>query len=194
MTCVVGFTENGITYLGGDSLGSNGYSKTTYLQRKVFKSQNTKDLIIGLCGSFNFQGLEYEDLIDELDLLKNSVDRKYLITKFIPKLKSKIELHNANSQSNNINSMFGELLFGYKDKLFKVQSDYSLLESSNKYQSIGSGEHFALGTLFALESQEMTPQERIHLALQSASKFAVGVAAPFYVINTENDEVVEFLD
>ena len=190
MTCIVGYTESGVTWLGGDSLGSNGYSKTIYNQRKVFKSQDSFELIIGMCGSFNFQGLEYENLLEELELLKGEIDRKYLITKFIPKLKEVVNKYNANKNDQNMNSMQGELLFGYKDKLFKVQKDYSLLESNDKYQCAGSGEDFALGALYSMENSELSPSEKIHKALQAASKFSAGVSAPFYIINTANDDVI----
>lgn len=192
MTCIVGYVENGVTWLGGDSLGSNGYSKTVYQQRKVFKSQDAKDLIIGLCGSFNFQALEYENLFNELELLKGGIDRKYLITQFMPKLKEIVNKYNSNKNSNGLNIMSGELLFGYKDKLFRIQNDYSLLESSDPYQCVGSGEDFASGALYALEdNSDLSPAERIHKSLQAASKFSAGVAPPFYIINTKDDEVIE---
>lgn len=192
MTCIVGLVDNGITYLGGDSLGSNGWSKTVYTQRKVFHSEDTKELIIGLSGTFNFQALEYEKLLNETKLLKGEIDRKYLITEFIPNLKTIVNKYNSNKNKDGLDQMEGSLLFGYKDTLFEIQCDYSLLESTNKYLSCGSGEYFALGSLASTEGMSLKPIERIHKALQAASKFDSGVAPPFYIINTENDEVVEF--
>lgn len=194
MTCVVGFLdkENNVVYLGGDSLGSNGYTKAVYQQRKVFHSKDTKELIIGICGMFNFQALEYENLLDEVSLLKDGIDREYLITKFIPKLKEVVFKYNSNSSRNGLNSMEGELIFGYKDKLFKISSNYGLLERDEIYDSCGSGEYFALASLFTTEDMDLKPIERIHKALQSASKFNVGVQAPYYIINTKNDEVIKF--
>lgn len=194
MTCVVGFLdkESKTVYLGADSLGSNGFTKAVYQQKKVFHSKDTKELIIGLCGRFNFQALEYENLLDEATLLKDGITREYLITQFIPRLKELVVKYNSNINSEGINYMDGDLLFGYKDKMFKIQGDYSLLEVTDNYDSVGSGEYFALGSLFTTENTDMKPIERIHKSLQSASKFNVGVSAPYYIINTKNDEVIEF--
>ena len=41
MTCIVGLVHEGVTYIGGDSLGSNGYSKTVRKDKKVFKLKYT---------------------------------------------------------------------------------------------------------------------------------------------------------
>ena len=61
MTSIVGYIdrENGITYLGGDSLASNSYYKEVIKQRKVFKSNDSKNMIIGFSGALR-----------DLDLLK----------------------------------------------------------------------------------------------------------------------------
>lgn len=195
MTCVVGMLdkENKTVYLGGDSLGSNSYTKTIYKQRKVFHSKDTNDLIIGICGSFNFQGLEYEKLLDETKLLKGEIDREYLITKFIPNLRRIISSYNCNESKSGIDSMEGVLLFGYKDNLFMIQSDYSLVESTDGYLSIGSGMDYALGSLATTYNDEIPIVDKIHMALKSATKHAVGVEPPFYIINTSNDEVIELL-
>lgn len=88
--------------------------------------------------------------------------------------------------------MEGDLIFGYRNRLFIIQSDYSVLESSDGYMSIGSGYLFALGSLFSTKNLIDNPKTRIHLALQSAAKFDMGVQAPFYIINTVNDDVIEF--
>lgn len=196
MTCVVGMLdkENKTVYLGGDSLGSNGYIKTIYKQRKVFHSKDTNDLIIGICGSFNFQGLEYEKLLDETKLLKGEIDREYLITKFIPNLRRIISSYNCNESKSGIDSMEGVLLFGYRDNLFMIQSDYSLVESTDDYLAIGSGMDYALGSLATTYDNEMPIIDKIHMALKSATKHVVGVEPPFYIINTANDEVIELLE
>ena len=39
MTCIIGFTdkERGVSWIGGDSLGSNGYTKSSELSANVRK-------------------------------------------------------------------------------------------------------------------------------------------------------------
>ena len=76
MTCIVGFTENDITWIGGDSFGSNGYSGQVYKNKKVFKMKDNKNIIAGYTTSFRMgQILQYStNLFDELVILKNEID------------------------------------------------------------------------------------------------------------------------
>lgn len=197
MTAIVGYIDrkNGITYLGGDSLGSNGYSGAINKQHKVFHCQDTKDIIMGYTSSFRMgQLLMYgEKLFDELTIHKNDIDYKYLVTNFIPNIQNLFSKGGYEVNKSGEKSA-GEFLLGYKDRLFKIQSDYSVLENVCNYDACGSGEYFALGALKAIEDLDLSPIERIYTALRSASEFVTSVAPPFYIINTANDDVIEFKD
>jgi hypothetical protein len=78
MTCIAGISdkETGITYLGGDSLGSNGYSGAINKQHKVFHLQDTNEAIIGYTSSFRMGQLLMcgKGLFDELSLNKQNID------------------------------------------------------------------------------------------------------------------------
>lgn len=191
MTCIIGLKHNGITYIGGDSLGSNDYNKTLRNDKKVFKLQDTDNAVLGYTSSFRMgQLLMYAtDLIDKRD--EPNIDHKYLVTKFIPNI---IKLFEDGGYARNRSGekYGGTFLLGYKDKLYSIQSDFQVGESLNNYDACGSGEDFALGSLFATEGLDISPEERIRLALQAASKHNPYVAPPFYIVNTSNNEVCEF--
>ena len=197
MTCIVGYVDrkNGITYLGGDSLGSNGYSGVINKQHKVFHCQDTKEIIMGYTTSFRMgQLLMYgTDLFDELTINKNDIDYKYLVTKFIPNIQNLFS-NGGYERNSDGEKEGGVFLLGYRDRLFKIQSNYSILENVCNYNACGSGEYFALGALKAIEQFDLSPIERIHIALKSANEFVTSVAPPFCIINTKNDDVVEFKD
>jgi len=195
MTCIVGLIDKGVTYLGGDSLGSNGYSKVVRKDKKVFKLQGNSGAIIGYTSSFRMgQLLMYADnLIEREAIMDDDVNHKYLVTKFIPKIIKLFE-NEGFIKNDKGEKSGGCFLLGYKDKLWQIESDFQVGESCDQYDACGCGEEFALGSLKTTEDLEMNSIERIHLALQSASKFSVGVAPPYYIINTENDEVIEFND
>lgn len=191
MTCIVGLIEDGITYIGGDSLGSNGYTKTVRKDKKVFHLKDTSKAVIGYTSSFRMgQLLMYATgLIDKRD--EPNIDHEYLVTKFIPNISSLFDRGGYERTSSGEKSS-GTFLLGYQDKLYRIDSDYQVGESFNNYDSVGCGEYHALGSLFSTEGSNMTPQERIHLALRAASKFSVGVQAPYYIVNTSDNQVVEF--
>lgn len=58
MTCIIGFTdkEHGVSWIGGDSLGSNGYTKSSELSAKVFRNELFKNVLIG--GTTTFRHLD----------------------------------------------------------------------------------------------------------------------------------------
>jgi ATP-dependent protease HslVU (ClpYQ) peptidase subunit len=191
MTCIVGLVHNGVTYIGADSLGSNDYRKLTRNDKKVFKLKDTPNAIIGFASSFRMgQLLMYATgLIDPKD--EPNINHEYIVTKFIPNVIYLFEdggfLRNHSGEKYG-----GTFLLGYKDKLFMIGEDYQVCEPFNNYIACGSGEAFALGSLMTTENMNLNPYERIRLALQAATKFAIGVEPPFYIINTKDDEVVEY--
>jgi ATP-dependent protease HslVU (ClpYQ) peptidase subunit len=193
MTCIVGVTDGKTTWIGGDSLGSNSFSKIVRRDKKVFKLQDTPNAIIGYTSSFRMgQLLMYaNNLIDKRD--EPDIDHKYLVKTFIPNLIQLFE-NGGYSRTYSGEKEGGEFLFAYKDKLYKIQSDFQVGESFDNYDACGSGEYFALGSLATTEGSDLTPVERIHKALQAASKFSTGVSAPYYIINTDKDEIVEFTE
>ena len=191
MTCIVGLVHNGVTYIGGDSLGSNGYSKTVRKDKKVFKLKGTKETALGYTTSFRMgQLLMYgKDLVNE----RQTVNHEYLVTEFIPAIQKLFE-DGGYGTTNSGEKSAGCFLLGHKDKLYKIEPDYQVGESFLSYDTCGCGESHALGSLHSTEGLGLTPEERIRKALQAASEFSVGVAPPFYIINTYDNHVTEYKD
>lgn len=191
MTCIVGLVHDGVTYIGGDSLGSNGYTKVVREDKKVFKLKDTKNAVLGFTSSYRMgQLLMYaHGLIDGRD--EPNINHEYLVTKFIPNVTRLFE--NGGFSKNNSGEKYGgTFLLGYKDKLFEISDDYQVGISNNNYNACGSGANFALGSLYSTEGTELTPQQRIVKALQAAQEFSVSVQAPFYILNTNDDLIEEY--
>ncbi|MFD0587695.1 hypothetical protein ACFQZE_06745 [Paenibacillus sp. GCM10027627] len=192
MTCIVGLVYRGVTYIGGDSLGSNGHSKTVRADKKVFHLKDINNAVIGYTSSFRMgQLLMYgTGLIDSRDEFQGKLNHEYLVTKFIPNVIKLFE-EGGYMKIENGKKQGGHFLFGYKDKLYQIESDYQVGESILGYDACGSGEEFALGSLHSTAKIE-DPLIRIRMALQAASQFSVGCAPPYYIINTKNNEIVSY--
>lgn len=192
MTCIVGVIENGVTYIGSDSIGSNGYSGTIRKDKKVFKLKDTSNGIVGFTSSFRMgQLLMYrKGLIDPRDE-QDGIDHEYLVTKFIPNVIHLFE-EGGYSRNNSGEKEGGIFLLGYKDRLYKIESDFQVAEPTLSYEACGSGESYALGSLHSTEGLDLSVEDRIHKALRAASNFSVSVQGPFYILNTANDNVVMF--
>ena len=187
MTCIIGIKDkDGCLWMGADSLGSNGYSKGVDKQPKIFKSKDTDNVLIGSTGTFRqLQLLRYSKIFPEVDLAKKEkLDHEYMVTKFIPELQKVFSRGGVEEIYKGIKSG-GTFLIGHKDCLFKVQSDYSVLESADDYDACGSGEYFALGSLYS--TKHLKPKERIIEALKAAEHSSCGVQRPFVIINTNGE-------
>lgn len=193
MTCIIGMLDrkNECVWIGGDSLGSNGYCKSTYSQPKVFRNKMFENLIIGSTGTFrHIDLLKYSDkLFDELDKYKEKqFDHEYMVTKFIP---NAVELFKNGIIDKTGSDKGTNFIVGIKDKLFEIQSDYSVLEPSLGFCSVGSGEDVAMGSLFTTKDMDMYIPDKIKLALEAAESCSCGVQRPFCIINTKNNTVIE---
>lgn len=180
MTCIVGLKHDGVIYLGGDGIGAGGSSKTTVLVPKVFK---VDDFIIGYTTSFRMgQLLQYNFKPPNIEGLELN---RYMVSKFIPAIREAFKAGGFSSEKERVESA-GEFLVGVKGQLFKVQSDYSVLESADSYDACGSGEAYALGSLFSTHTTTPNqPKYRVNTALAAASYHSSYVGYPFTVVKTE---------
>ena len=191
MTCIIGMfdVKNDCVWIGGDSMGSNGYTQSIYSNPKIFHHYLNKNVIFGSTSTFrHIDLLQYsEKLLPELDFYKEKeIDRKYMVQTFIPNL---IELFQRGIYESE-NERGGTFIMGAVNKLFEIQADYSVLEPKCGYCAVGSGQVAALGSLYATTTchPEWDCKKHIRLGLEAAEKHCCGVQRPFRIINTLNEE------
>ena len=198
MTCIVGFTDkkNNVTWIGADSLGSNGYTQDVESNPKVFRNKTLKNVIMGSTSTFrHIDLLKYnKTLFPEIDKYKISsgetvVNHEYMVTTFIPNI---IKLFDEGVKESDKG---GNFLVGIDGNLYEIQQDFSVLEPLNGYCAVGCGEVAAEGSLYATtkffpDLNSFSPEQHILCALEAAEKNCVGVHRPFVIMNTKNDEVI----
>lgn len=187
MTCIVGYVEKGIVYLGGDSCAGNSqhYSHRLITEPKVFRNG---DFIIGYTTSFRMGQILQHRFIPPRRL-KAKTDSQYLITDFVEKLQGTFarfgfgSSHIESTESGSGGAVGGEFLIGYKDKLYKIHSDYNVSQETDPYNSCGCGESYALGALNAVKNLKLKPEEKIIIALSTATKYSAYILPPYTLIN-----------
>lgn len=182
MTAIVGFTDGKNIYIAGDSLGSNDCNKNEMQSPKVFK---LKDFIFGYSGTFRFgEILQYEFIPP--DHKEGLTDKAYLVTSFIPKLRETLErCKYVKSDEKEGNGLF---ILGYNSKLYKIQSDWSVLEPTCRYVSIGSGNEYCQGAMFILKDiDSIKPKDKVIKAIESASKHNPFVGGRIDVISLKKE-------
>lgn len=181
MTCIVGIVDkqNECAYIGGDS----GASRTGHIvpvsNPKVFR---VGQFIIGCTTSFRM-----------IQLLKFSFNPpnkgnkeiyKYMCTDFINEIRDLFKSGGFSTIDNN-EEIGGSFLVGYKDRLFNIQSDFSVNECLSGYYSVGCGMEYALGSIYSNMDSDNDTKGIVINALDAAANFSTGVCEPFHVLKTK---------
>lgn len=180
MTCIIGLIDRGTVYMGGDSAGSNGWNMMTMANPKVFVN---KEMIIGYTGSFRMgQLLQYSLRLPEQ---KESSDMEYLVGAFTNCVR---DLYRNSGLLVKVNEKEegGTFLVGYKGNLYRIESDFSIIQVAHNYTACGSGQDFALGAMYATSDMQ-DPVRRIEIALNSASEFSCSVRGPYTILSLPNN-------
>jgi len=180
MTCIVGIVDriNNEIIIGGDSAGVGGLDIVKRKDVKVFNKDDK--FLIGFTSSFRMgQILHYCDFnVEEQSEYED--DLSFMIRKFVPSVQKLFKEHEWSKRTNDGESKGGIFIVGYKNNIYKIESDFQVGLSHKDYESCGCGESYALGSLYT--SENLTPEDRVMKALETAAEFSAGVCAPFNIV------------
>ncbi len=176
MTCIVAVEHEGKVYMGGDSMGTNGWDAHVIEFKKVFhKPSLSGKFLFGYTTSFRMgQLLQFELSIPQQE---EESDMNYMVTKFVPAVQ-KLFKDKGFSKVENNQEEGGSFLVGYKGKVYQVENDFQVMRHRNGLYAVGCGRDYALGSLATSQGGIM---ERILTALVVAGEFSIGVCGPYYV-------------
>lgn len=179
MTAIVAIVEDGVVYMGADSAASNGSFIFEVQDCKIF---NVRDFMIGYTTSFRMgQILEY--CFNPPEQTSSQDTLQYMVSSFVPSLMDTFEHYGFLSPGPPKNG--GNFLVGYRGDLFEIQNDFSVLRSANGYAAVGSGQDYCYSSLFTSLDFDISPVDRLELALSSASHFSTTVQGPFHISSME---------
>ena len=176
MTCIVGLISGETIYMGADSAGVND-ANLDFARRKDSKVFKRDNMIIGFTSSFRMgQLLRFDLKVPEHR--RNKDVYEYMVTDFMKAVRKCFLDGGFTEKEHNVESG-GEFIVGYRGRLFHIMDDFQVGENEDSYLAIGSGESFALGSLYS--SEHLEPDERVELALSAAENFNAGVRSPFVI-------------
>jgi len=179
MTIIVGLiTDEGI-YVGFDSLVFDGWSTAILAEDKAIEH---KDLIIGTAGHCRAHSLLKYSLIWPERKVTQSI-HDYIYKDLHESIKTCLVSGNYAKILDNRISMDSYLLIAYQGHLFYLGNDFGIVERKAPYLSIGSGYLHAQASLYTSEKTDLTPEERIKLAIECSNEF---------VMSTNNDITIKF--
>lgn len=174
MTCIVGVEHKGHVYLGSDSAMSDGHFTSVVDVPKIF---TIRDITFGYTTSFRFADLLQYEL--KLPPQEDLEDRQYLITVVIKHIRECLKTGGFATINNN-REQGGTALMVFKQKLYTLQDEFSIIRDIGGYAACGSGTNFALGSLASTAG--LAPEKRVELALNAAIKHCCTVSGPIHQV------------
>lgn len=176
MTCIVGIAENGIVYLGGDSAISTEEGAVFVAKKpKVF---HIGEMVIGCAG-----GVRTDQLV-QFKFNPPPVTEpleQYMVVDFMDALKAVFKEDKGKDDNLMEDSV---LLVGVRGRLFLVTGSFQASEMTCGYDANGSAGEIARGSLHTTQRLNMSPQERLYMALDAASSHNAFVREPFIFAQT----------
>ena len=170
MTCIVGINTGQKIIIAVDRLGSNGFTYSQY-HEKVFAKDG---FIFGVSGCYRvLQLIKHKFVIPKMNV-GQAVDN-YIYNDFTDAFIKLIRENNCAINKDNIDSMGSNLLFGFKDKLYQMESNFQILSDCRGYDAIGSGCYHAMSSLYSTNDLNIVPEDRLKKAIVCASEFVVSV-------------------
>lgn len=177
MTCIVGVIQDSKVFIGADSAGVRGLDVWVRKDPKVFKNG---EFIIGCTSSFRMiQLLRFSFRPPKMHTDQDVY--QYMCVDFVNEVR-KCFKEGGFAEIDKYVESGGSFLVGYKGRLFGIEGDFQVSESSDGYNSVGCGESFALAALDALP-KEMSAEDKIRRALEIAAYRSGGVRPPFLIEN-----------
>lgn len=192
MTCIIGYKDkkNNKVYIGGDScLGGDSIKYTLKNNCKVFKAKGNKNFLIGISGSARSGQLIKQSLVihDDIKMVRMDEMENYIINMIIPQIKDILDVNDRLDKGKS--DIY--LTVAYKDRMWIIDDEFSVSELMQDYVTDGSGYAYAEGSLNTTYNMDMDIKDKILMGLRAGS-INTFVAPPFYILNTQDDEVLKF--
>lgn len=183
MTCIAAVVEKDKMYMAADTMMSDGVSKTSLAIPKLFIIGN---IMVGFAGSLRAaQVIQYT--VDPPEQEEHQDDIEYLVCNVVPDIQVALAEAGAIHNDAGMLDTNTEFLLGYKNNLYILQVDFSVIQSPYQYLAIGTGAEVALGALHATNKYKIKPADRLDLAINAAAAIMQSVGKP--VIHMTSDEI-----
>lgn len=175
MTCIVGLVSGDSVFLGGDRAATDGgLNRTIIKEPKVFARG---DIGFGVCGLPKVMDVVQHAI--EFPPFSGGDDKGYLVSIVVPTLREGLKKYECTETSKSGQQFHGAMLIGFRGRLYQLEGNFQLVESSKGFDAVGSGQEPALGSLRHTKGKA---RDRLIEALTVSADNNAGVAAPFDVI------------
>lgn len=195
MTCIAAIIDKNKTYIAADSMGFDHSSRTRRKDHKIFMKHTSlnQPFMIGFTSSYRMgQILKYEFTptgYSEDDKSEEDMHR-YMVKSFVKEIKEIFKDNGYGSIKDGEDSRGGKFIVAIRDKLFLIESDFQVGIPLEKYTACGSGEDYALASLYTSERMhkaKYSPTDRLQLAVETAIEHCNTVGGDVYHLCMEHE-------
>lgn len=185
MTCIVAakVETGGSTriVIGGDSAGVSGHDITIRKDPKVFRNS---ELLIGITSSFRMgQIMRFKFVPPPIPAGMDLYE--YMVVHFVDRVRAALKEGGFAEVQNSV-ERGGNFIVGVRERIFTIGTDFQVGENVEGFASVGSGADYALGALDTLRTlPNLSGEQIVERALQTAAKFTGSVRAPFVILASE---------
>lgn len=179
MTCIAAIKHEGKVYMGSDSQVSCGSLKLNGGCKVFIKGS----MIIGSSGFSRFEKiLKHNFNIPEHN---NSLsDTEYLNSVFVDTLRELCDKKQYLKVLDSRSGISDTTLIGYNGEIYKMSCDFDVSTYNMDYFAVGSGDDFAMGSLFStITRTDMEPEYKIEIAIGAACYFDDGCSGKINVLS-----------
>ena len=158
MTCIIAYTNGKSSFIAGDKLGSNGFTKSVMVEPKIFEKKfikvdnngiNRTEETLSMGGTTSFRMLQ---LLDHKLVLpeqaKETTTIQYLVHQVIPAIRALFK-EEWGSRDNTQEVGGGQFIILHNHVIYEVQEDFSVLQPKTSITSVGSGTYHAIAAMQA---------------------------------------------
>ena len=191
MSVVVAIKDGNKIYIGADSQVTKGGTRTTLQNEnnyKIWKVDGADHCLMGHVGNLRDANIIrlMRDVVDDYDEYCDRVNYRFIVKYLVPEIiKNLRDAKFLKVSDDYVEYLDSSFLFAYRDKLFYINSDCSVIEI-NDYVAIGSGANEAIGSLLSTKGQN--PKSRIVKAIKSSATSDIYVDYPIILSDTESTE------
>ena len=199
MSVVVAIKDGKKVYIGADSQATKGTTRITLRNPnnfKIWKVNDSKNCLMASVGDIRDSNVIrlVSNIVDDYDEFVNRVNYKFVVKFIVPNIVRDLKRAGFIKDESYVDHINSSFLFAYKDKLFLIEHDLSVIEIDD-YVAIGSGSSEAIGSLLSTENDD--PKIRIIKAIKASAANDIYVDYPIVLTDTETtrfDVITEDLD
>jgi len=170
MSVVVSINDKNKIYMASDSMASDDETFRYTVTPKIYKRDG---FLIGIAGSVAL----VQFLMESWKKPKDVFELRNILIALAKATGCMNVVNDGDCSTQYIPATF---LVGHRRKIYEITVNFNVIEYEENYNAIGSGKNFALGALCATEKLDLTPKQRVNMAVEVSSRFCLTVGGKIH--------------